>query len=150
VNATFANACDNRFVVVTLFPELVESVAQSGVTRRAVDSNLLSVETVNPRDFATDKHRTVDDRPYGGGPGMLMTAQPLSDAIDEARRITTETSTVVYMSPQGETLDQGLVEELAAVKNLVLVAGRYEGIDERLIQQQVDREISIGSYGRWL
>ena len=131
---------------MTLFPALVEAVGQHGVTGRAVDRGLLRIETVNPRDYATDRHRTVDDRPYGGGPGMLMTLKPLGDAIDQARRVTAETAQVVYLSPQGEQLNQQVVEELAAVENLVLVAGRYEGIDERLIEHKIDREISIGNY----
>ncbi len=131
---------------MTLFPALVDAVGQHGVTGRAVDRGLLRIETVNPRDFATDRHRTVDDRPYGGGPGMLMMVKPLGDAIDQARQVTAETAQVVYLSPQGEQLNQQLVEELAAVENLVLVAGRYEGIDERLIEHKIDREISIGNY----
>lgn len=141
---------NNSIAVVTLFPALVEAVGQHGVTGRAVSNGLLRINTVNPRDFATDRHRTVDDRPYGGGPGMLMTAQPLCDAITQARQLTLareiSDASVVYMSPQGEQLNQSVVEELAGIKNLVLVAGRYEGIDERLIGHEIDREISIGDY----
>ena len=141
----------NAVSVVTLFPELVQAVGQCGVTGRAIDRKLLSLSTVNPRDFATDKHRTVDDRPYGGGPGMLMQIEPLDKAISEARACNAVTSAdakavVVYVSPQGEKLDHQLVTELAACQNLVLVAGRYEGIDERLIELRVDREVSIGDY----
>ena len=131
---------------MTLFPALVEAVGQCGVTGRAVDNGLLRINTVNPRDFATDRHRTVDDRPYGGGPGMVMKVEPLADAIDRSRELTAKSATVVYMSPQGEQLNQALVEELADIENLILVAGRYEGIDERLIDQEIDREISIGDY----
>lgn len=131
---------------MTLFPALVETVGQCGVTGRAVDNGLLRIDSVNPRDFATDRHKTVDDRPYGGGPGMVMTVQPLTDAIQRARELTTQSATVVYMSPQGEQLNQNLVEELAGIESLILVAGRYEGIDERLINREIDREISIGNY----
>ncbi len=137
---------NNSIAVVTLFPALVDVVGQHGVTGRAIDNGLLQVQTVNPRDFATDRHNTVDDRPYGGGPGMLMKVGPLGEAIDHARQITSLEAQVIYMSPQGEQLNQALVEELASIKNVVLVAGRYEGIDERLIEQKVDREISIGDY----
>lgn len=136
----------NSIAVVTLFPALVEAVGQCGVTGRAVDNGLFRISTVNPRDFAADRHRTVDDRPYGGGPGMVMKVQPLSDAINRSRELTAMSATVVYMSPQGEQLNQTLVEELAVTENLILVAGRYEGIDERLISREIDREISIGDY----
>ncbi len=136
--------------MVTLFPELVQAVGLCGVTGRALDKKLLSLSTVNPRDFAADKHRTVDDRPYGGGPGMLMQAGPLDEAISEAQagnaRQVSVKPLVVYVSPQGERLDHQLVAELATKQNLVLVAGRYEGVDERLIQSRIDREISIGDY----
>ena len=127
---------NNSIAVVTLFPSLVEAVGSSGVTGRAVDNGLLKIETVNPRDFTTDRHRTVDDRPYGGGPGMVMKVQPLSDAIDRARQLTSIEAHVVHMSPQGEPLNQVLVEQLAVTENLILVAGRYEGIDERLISEK--------------
>jgi len=136
----------NSIAVVSLFPALVEAVGQYGVTGRAVDNGLLQLHMVNPRSFATDKHRTVDDRPYGGGPGMLMTPQPLVDAIGSARQQTAADATVVYLSPQGEMLNQALVQQLAETENLVLVAGRYEGIDERVINSEVDREVSIGDY----
>ncbi len=137
---------NNSIAVVTLFPALVEVVGQYGVTGRAVDNGLLRINLVNPRDFATDRHRTVDDRPYGGGPGMVMSVQPLTDAINRSRELTAKSATVVYMSPQGEQLNQTVVEELAGIENLILVAGRYEGIDERLISREIDREISIGDY----
>ena len=136
----------NSIAVVTLFPALVEAVGECGVTGRAVGNGILRIDAINPRDFATDKHRTVDDRPYGGGPGMVMQVQPLTDAINRGRELTAQSASVVYMSPQGEKLNQSLVEELAGAENLILVAGRYEGIDERLISREVDREISIGDY----
>ena len=132
--------------VVTLFPELVMAVAECGVTGRAVQQNRLALATFNPRDYTTDVHRTVDDRPYGGGPGMVMMAQPLEAAIDDAKGDTGKNAVVVYMSPQGQTLNHALVCELATVQNLVLVAGRYEGVDERLIESRIDKEISIGDY----
>jgi len=110
---------NNSIAVVTLFPALVEAVGQVGVTGRAVDNGLLRLDTVNPRDFAEDRHRTVDDRPYGGGPGMVMTVKPLTDAINRSRELTAEAAPVVYMSPQGEQLNQTLVEEFASQKKLV-------------------------------
>lgn len=140
----------NAISVVTLFPELVQAVGLCGVTGRALDRNLLSLSTVNPRDYATDKHRTVDDRPYGGGPGMLMQAGPLDEAITQAQAGNAEQvaaePVVIFVSPQGEQLNHQLVAELVTNENLVIVAGRYEGVDERLIQSRIDREISIGDY----
>lgn len=140
----------NAISVVTLFPQLVEAVGLCGVTGRAVDKGLLTLATVNPRDYTGDRHRTVDDRPYGGGPGMVMMAEPLDQAITEAQSsnasIVADGPLVVYVSPQGEQLNHRIVLELAACRNLVLVAGRYEGIDERLIESRIDREISIGDY----
>lgn len=140
----------NAISVVTLFPELVQAVGLCGVTGRALDKKLLSLTTVNPRDYAVDKHRTVDDRPYGGGPGMLMQAGPLDEAITQAQvhnaQRVADQPLVIYVSPQGEQLNHDLVCELASNKSLVIVAGRYEGVDERLIQSRIDREVSIGDY----
>ncbi|MBE4470172.1 tRNA (guanosine(37)-N1)-methyltransferase TrmD, partial [Vibrio parahaemolyticus] len=107
---------------------------------------LLSIETWNPRDFTHDKHRTVDDRPYGGGPGMLMMVQPLRDAIHTAKKGSPGKTKVIYLSPQGRKLDQKGVEELATNENLLLICGRYEGVDERIIQSEVDEEWSIGDF----
>ncbi len=121
------------------------AVAGCGVTGRAVERNRLSLATFNPRNYTTDMHRTVDDRPYGGGPGMVMMAGPLDAAIDDATAADTEAE-VVYLSPQGQTLNHSIVCELAGRKRIVLVAGRYEGVDERLLESRVDREISIGDY----
>jgi len=132
--------------VVTLFPDMLQAVTQYGVIGRALKSDIVGLTTHDPRDHATDKHRTVDDRPYGGGPGMLMQVQPLRDAIQEARDSHVGKPYVVYMSPQGERLDQQGVAKLAQHENLVLVAGRYEGIDERLMSSDIDAEISIGDY----
>ncbi|QYJ83446.1 MULTISPECIES: tRNA (guanosine(37)-N1)-methyltransferase TrmD [Shewanella] len=132
--------------VVTLFPEMFRAVTDFGVTGRAVSNGLLELQTWNPRDFTHDKHRTVDDRPYGGGPGMLMMVQPLRDAIHAAKAAAGDKAKVIYLSPQGRKLTQQGVEELAKSERLILVCGRYEGIDERIIQTEVDEEWSIGDY----
>jgi tRNA (guanine37-N1)-methyltransferase len=134
------------FGVISLFPEMFETFTQQGVIGRAVKTGLLKVECFNPRDFTFDKHRTVDDRPYGGGPGMLMMVQPLKDAILAAKAAAGRKTKVVYLSPQGKKLDQAGVKQLSENESLILVAGRYEGIDERVIQTQVDEEWSIGDY----
>ena len=136
----------NRIDVVTQFPELVRAVTTCGVTGRAVEAGLLEVVTWNPRAWATDRHRTVDDRPYGGGPGMVMKCGPLRDAIRAARAAAPGGARVAYLSPQGRRLDQAAVAELARRPGLILVAGRYEGVDERLIEAEVDEEWSLGDY----
>ncbi|HEB63797.1 MAG TPA: tRNA (guanosine(37)-N1)-methyltransferase TrmD [Gammaproteobacteria bacterium] len=135
-----------RIDVVTLFPEMFDALVGHGVTGKAVKRGLLQFDTWNPRDYAVDRHRTVDDRPYGGGPGMLMMVQPLRDAIHAAKSASKEQSTVIYLSPQGRTLDQVGVESLVKKKSITFVAGRYEGIDERLIAAEVDEEWSVGDY----
>ncbi|MCH7371518.1 MULTISPECIES: tRNA (guanosine(37)-N1)-methyltransferase TrmD [Aeromonas] len=132
--------------VISLFPEMFRAITEHGVTGRAVKSGLLQIECWNPRDFTHDKHRTVDDRPYGGGPGMLMMVQPLRDAIHAAKQAAGDGAKVIYLSPQGRKLTQAGVTELATNQRLILVAGRYEGIDERVIQTEVDEEWSIGDY----
>lgn len=132
--------------VISLFPEMFRAITEHGVTGRAVKSGLLQIECWNPRDFTHDKHRTVDDRPYGGGPGMLMMVQPLRDAIHAAKQAAGDGAKVIYLSPQGRKLTQAGVTELATNQKLILVAGRYEGIDERVIQAEVDEEWSIGDY----
>ncbi|WP_409524760.1 tRNA (guanosine(37)-N1)-methyltransferase TrmD [Nitrincola sp. MINF-07-Sa-05] len=134
------------FGIVTLFPEMFEAVTRFGVTGRAVRNGLMDVSCWNPRDFAHDRHRTVDDRPYGGGPGMLMKVQPLRDAIAAAKEQAKGRVKVIYLSPQGRRLDQAGVSELAAADSLILVAGRYEGIDERLIRAEIDEEWSLGDF----
>ncbi|TDP01116.1 tRNA (guanosine(37)-N1)-methyltransferase TrmD [Marinomonas balearica] len=134
-----------KFGVISLFPEMFQSITQFGVTGRAIKSGLISVDFFNPRDFTHDKHRTVDDRPYGGGPGMLMKVQPLTDAIACAKQ-KTPNAKVIFLSPQGRTLTQEGVQQLANEAEIILVAGRYEGVDERLIQSQVDEEWSIGDF----
>lgn len=132
--------------VITLFPEMFLAITQYGVTGRAVKNGLLEVNCWNPRDFTYDRHRTVDDRPYGGGPGMLMMVQPLRDAIHAAKRAAGDRTKVVYLSPQGRKLEQKAVCELATHQRLILVCGRYEGVDERVIQAEIDEEWSIGDY----
>ena len=132
--------------VITLFPEMVSAVTTCGVTGRAIENGLLEVTTRNPRDFTHDRHRSVDDRPYGGGPGMVMLVQPLRDAIEAARKSRNRECKVIYLSPQGRRLDQQGVLQLAQCASLILIAGRYEGIDERVIESEVDEEWSIGDY----
>jgi tRNA (guanine37-N1)-methyltransferase len=125
---------------------MFDAITQYGVTGRAVKNSLISLRFWNPRDFTQDRHRTVDDRPYGGGPGMLMKVQPLKDALQQAREEAPANAKVIYLSPQGKKLDQSLVKALAKEPALILLAGRYEGVDERLIQSEVDQEISIGDF----
>ena len=132
--------------VISLFPEMFRAITDYGVTGRASRQGLLQIACWTPRDFAHDKHRTVDDRPYGGGPGMLMMVQPLRDAIHAAKQAAGDGAKVIYLSPQGRKLTQAGVTELATNQTLILVAGRYEGIDERVIQTEVDEEWSIGDY----
>lgn len=139
-----------RFDVVTIFPEMFEALTRHGITRRAAEEGLFDLATWNPRDFVSDPHRTIDDRPYGGGPGMVMMAAPLEAAIDAARARQAGSGVaapkVLLMSPQGERLGDAKVQALAAEPGLVIVAGRYEGVDERLVAKRVDLEVSIGDY----
>jgi len=140
-----------HFGLVSLFPEMFDMVERSGVVGTALKDGLISLDTWNPRDFTKDRHRTVDDRPYGGGPGMLMKVQPLQDAIKAAQKHTIERKSdarllTVYLSPQGECLNHELVVELAGYDSIVCVSGRYEGVDERVIRSEIDKEISIGDY----
>lgn len=139
-----------RFDVVTLFPDMFAALTEHGITQRARDRGLYELVLWNPREFAQNAYRSVDDRPYGGGPGMVMMAEPLAKALRAAKlrqrscgvgRVQT-----LYMSPQGRRLDQALVDELAGAEGLVLLAGRYEGVDERLIETEIDLEVSIGDY----
>jgi tRNA (guanine37-N1)-methyltransferase len=134
------------FAVVSLFPEMFEAISRFGVTGRAVKRGLVQIDCFNPRDYTSDKHRTVDDRPFGGGPGMLMKVQPLKDAIQKAKESAPGEAKVVYLSPQGRRLNHQLVTELGSYENLILVAGRYEGIDERLIESDIDIEVSLGDF----
>jgi tRNA (guanine37-N1)-methyltransferase len=134
-----------RVDVITLFPELVEAVVGCGVVGRAADQGLLELYCWNPRDYTRDRHRTVDDRPYGGGPGMLMKVQPLQDTIQAVRQ-NSRKAALVYLSPQGMLVKQDMLAQQVEKGSLILLCGRYEGIDERLIQQEVDEEWSIGDY----
>ncbi|MFZ5555864.1 MAG: tRNA (guanosine(37)-N1)-methyltransferase TrmD [Pseudomonadota bacterium] len=139
-----------RFDVITLFPEMVEGALGYGVTGRARERGLFGLKTWNPRNFTQDVHRTVDDRPYGGGPGMVMLAEPLEKVIDavrtDQRAAGLEPAPVIYLSPQGRMLTHAAVMELAARPAVTLLAGRYEGVDERLLARRVDEELSIGDY----
>jgi len=135
-----------HIALVSLFPQMFEAVSDHGVTGRAVKQGLVEISHSNPRDFTTDRHRTVDDRPYGGGPGMLMKIDPLQQAIAAARDKAGEDAKVIYLSPQGKRLDHGKAVALSQEQALILVAGRYEGVDERLIEAEVDEELSIGDY----
>lgn len=135
-----------RFDVVTLFPEMVMAAAACGVTGRAIERNIVNLSTWNPRDYTHDRHRTVDDRPYGGGPGMVMKYQPLHDAVNAAKQACEKTAKVVYLSPQGTPLTQLMLADAGKVSQLILVAGRYEGIDERFVELACDDEWSIGDY----
>ncbi len=138
-----------RATIVSLFPEMFGAITESGITRRAVLNGLVELHFINPRDYAHDRHRTVDDRPYGGGPGMVMKAEPLSSALKAARKKFEADGAepkVLYMSPQGRTLDRAGVQRISQQKNLILIAGRYEGVDERFLESEVDEEWSIGDY----
>lgn len=140
------------FDVITLFPQMFDALTQYGITRRAAEQESYVLKTWNPRDFTTDNYRTIDDRPYGGGPGMVMLAEPLVGAINAARQRQAASgakkSRVVYLSPQGRLLNHTVIKELVAQQDegLILLAGRYEGVDERLLRRHVDEEISIGDY----
>jgi tRNA (guanine37-N1)-methyltransferase len=133
-----------RFDVVTLFPEMFAAITASGITSRALEAGLYSLTTWNPRDFTTDNYRTVDDRPYGGGPGMVMLPEPLERTLDAVR--SAGGGRVVYLTPQGRKLDHRRVMEFSAQKALTLLCGRYEGVDERLLERRVDEEVSIGDF----
>ncbi len=139
-----------QFDVVTLFPEMFAALTQSGITRRAFDQNKCALSLWNPRDFTSDNHRTVDDRPYGGGPGMVMLAKPLEAAINaaKARQVTQglPAPRVVYLSPQGQALTHRRVMDLTTEPGLVLLCGRYEAVDQRLLERCVDEEISLGDF----
>ncbi len=136
-----------RFDVVTIFPEMVLNSALNGVTGRAIEQGLVELSVWNPRNYALDRHKTVDDRPYGGGPGMVMKYQPLKDAVDDVRHtFKAERVKVVYLSPQGKPITQQLINDSVALEQLILVAGRYEGVDERFIQRECQEEWSLGDF----
>ena len=135
-----------QIALVSLFPEMFAAVSEYGITGRAVSEGAVTLSHSNPRDYTEDRHRTVDDRPYGGGPGMLMKIDPLRQAIAAAREQVGESAKVIYLSPQGQRFDHGRAVAMAKEQALILVAGRYEGVDERLIEAVVDEELSIGDY----
>ncbi|WP_222862903.1 tRNA (guanosine(37)-N1)-methyltransferase TrmD [Cellvibrio japonicus] len=135
-----------KIAVVSIFPDMFKAIADFGITSRAIKQSMVELKVWTPRDFAHDRHSTVDDRPYGGGPGMVMMVQPVRDAILAAKAWAGSDAKVVYLSPQGRPLDQQGVSTLYAYGNLVLLAGRYEGIDERLLDTVIDEEWSIGDY----
>jgi tRNA (guanine37-N1)-methyltransferase len=135
-----------KIALITLFPEMFDSLTEYGVSGRAVKNRLVQCKSFNPRDFTQDRHQTVDERPYGGGPGMVMMIEPLRKAISAAREWAGEEARVVYLSPQGQVLNQSAVNRFATQQSVILIAGRYEGIDERLIELEVDEEWSIGDY----
>ncbi|MBL8496936.1 tRNA (guanosine(37)-N1)-methyltransferase TrmD [Nitrosomonas sp. JL21] len=136
--------------VVTLFPDMFNAITEHGITRKAKKNDIFNLRTWNPRDFTDDNYRTIDDSPYGGGPGMVMMAQPLEDAITQARSrqaaAGVQSTHVIYLTPQGKQLNHHRVKQLSMLSGIILLCGRYEGIDERLITTQVDSEISIGDY----
>ncbi len=132
--------------VVSIFPEMFHALTGDGVVARAIAGGNMSLRVINPRDFAADRRRSVDDHSYGGGPGMVMTAPALTDAVREARKSAPGPVTTVYMSPQGRRFDQAAAAELAGLDNLLFVAGRYEGVDERFVEREVDMELSLGDF----
>lgn len=131
--------------VISLFPEMFTAL-ESGITGRAIRNGLMTLDVTNPRDFTSDVHRTVDDRPYGGGPGMLMKVEPIKKAILAIKEKADKPPKVIYLSPQGQPLTQNIVKQLSQNEQLILLAGRYEGVDERLLEHYVDYECSIGDY----
>ena len=138
--------------IVTLFPEMFAAVTEHGISARAVRSGLMNLELFNPRDYTTDKHRTVDDKPFGGGPGMLMKTEPLMASIAAARQAVRQKQTiaekarVIYLSPQGQTLKQGSIIDLAKRESMILLCGRYQGIDNRVLENEIDEEWSLGDF----
>ena len=132
--------------VVTIFPEMVNTIGEYGVVGRAIEREIISLKCQNPRDFTVDVHRTVDDRPYGGGPGMVMKYEPAAAAIAAAKDKLPAGSPVVCMSPQGKVFDQATAQRFAGLSGLIILAGRYEGIDERLMESEVDEELSLGDF----
>ena len=135
-----------RFDIITLFPEMVTQAALVGVTGKAIENKIVTLNVWNPRDYTHDRHKTVDDRPFGGGQGMVMKYQPLHDAVTDAKVNAKNDCKVVYLSPQGKPLTQALLSEASKVSQLILVAGRYEGVDERFIQHDCNEEWSLGDY----
>jgi tRNA (guanine37-N1)-methyltransferase len=135
-----------HFGVVSLFPEMVNTIGEFGVVGRARQRELITLEVENPRDHTLDTHRTVDDRPYGGGPGMVMKYEPVAAALDAVKGRLPDDCPVIYLSPQGQVFDQAMAKRMSTLPGAVLLAGRYEGIDERLIESQIDEELSLGDF----
>ena len=135
-----------RFDVITIFPEMFQAITDYGITRRALETGKLDVCCWNPRDFSEGEYRAVDDRPYGGGPGMVLMAKPLAETIKAIRAKVGEEPWLVYLSPQGQLLHQDIVADLTVKENLILLTGRYEGVDERVLNAYVDKEYSVGDY----
>ena len=134
-----------KFDIITLFPEMFSAIQEEGVIARAMKSSLISINTWQLRDFSSNKYKNVDDKPYGGGAGMVMQVKPIRDCISKIKQSSPNTK-VIYLSPQGKKLDQNLVEELANFESITMLCGRYEGVDERVIENDIDFEISIGDY----
>ena len=134
-----------KFDIITLFPEMFSAIKEEGVIARAMKSSLISINTWQLRDFSSNKYKNVDEKPYGGGAGMVMQVKPIRDCISKIKKLNPNTK-VIYLSPQGKKLDQNLVEELATFESITMLCGRYEGIDERVIENDIDFEISIGDY----
>jgi tRNA (guanine37-N1)-methyltransferase len=135
-----------NFAVVSLFPQMFSAISDYGITSRACQQELITLACYNPREFTHDKHRTVDDRPYGGGPGMVMMVEPIRQALQAAKLSLGSDTPVVYLSPQGKVFDQAKAQSLAELPAVILLAGRYEGIDQRLLEEEVDEEISVGDF----
>jgi tRNA (guanine37-N1)-methyltransferase len=135
-----------QFSVVSLFPEMVGTIGEFGVVGRAEQRELISLSMDNPRDYTSDVHRTVDDRPYGGGPGMVMKFEPVAAALEAAKDRMPNACPVVYLSPQGQVFDQAMAKRFSKLPGLILLAGRYEGIDERLVESHIDEEVSLGDF----
>ncbi|MEE2981705.1 MAG: tRNA (guanosine(37)-N1)-methyltransferase TrmD [Pseudomonadota bacterium] len=135
-----------RFTIVTLFPEFIDSFRRTGIVRRCLESGLAAIDTVNPRDFAVNRRGNVDDSPYGGGPGMIMMVEPLRKAITAVKGDRPQGSHVVYLTPQGRRFDHRSARDLGAYDHLILIAGRYEGIDQRVVERDVDSEWSVGDF----
>ena len=134
-----------KFDIITLFPEMFSAIKEEGVIARAMKNSLISINTWQLRDFSSNKYKNVDEKPYGGGAGMVMQVKPIRDCISKIKKLNPNTK-VIYLSPQGKKLDQNLVEELATFESITMLCGRYEGVDERVIENDIDIEISIGDY----
>ena len=134
-----------KFEIITLFPEMFSAIKEEGVVARAIKKSIISISEWQLRDFSSNKYKNIDDKPYGGGGGMVMQVKPIRDCIEKIKEQTPETK-VIYLSPQGQALNQSLVEKLASFDSLTLLCGRYEGVDERIIENDIDYEVSIGDY----